>query len=157
MGGAIDGPGNVTSHAEFNFYCDPAAADRVLASGVPVTVIGLNVCDRVQVGPDRRGFEAGDSPGAALSTSLLDAWFLAHPGESFSMCDPLAVAVALDPSLVALRTAGVTVTTDGTERGHSAARYGGGSIDVAVDVDVERALAAIRELAFASIRQRRVK
>ena len=148
MGGAFDYAGNVTPHAEFNFYSDPVAADLVLGSGAPVTVVGLDVCDRVQVGPDRRGFAAGDSPGAALSTSLLDAWFASHAGERFSMCDPLAVAVALDPSLVTLRSGGVGVTTRGVERGRSAFDDGRPSVEVAMDVDVERALRAIEGLAF---------
>ena len=81
MGGAFDCPGNVTPHAEFNFYCDPAAADRVLNSGVRATVIGLDVCDRVQVGPGVSGLAGGDSPAALLSTRLLDAWLGLSLGE----------------------------------------------------------------------------
>lgn len=148
MGGALDYPGNVTPHAEFNFYSDPVAADLVLGSGAPVTVVGLDVCERVLVGPDRRGFTAGASPGAALSASLLDAWLASHSGERFSMCDPLAVAVALDPSLVTLRNKGVSVTALGDERGRSAFDNGRPSVDVAMEVDVGRALRAIEDLAF---------
>jgi inosine-uridine nucleoside N-ribohydrolase len=148
MGGAFDCPGNVTPHAEFNFYSDPVAADRVLSSGAAVTVVGLDVCDRVQVGPGRRGFAAGDSPRAALSASLLDAWLASHAGERFSMCDPLAVAVALDPTLVTLRTGGVGVTTLGDQRGRSVFDDGRPGASVAMDVDVQRSLKAIERLAF---------
>jgi len=42
MGGAI-AEGNITPAAEFNIWADPEAADRVLHSGLDVTMIGLDV------------------------------------------------------------------------------------------------------------------
>jgi len=46
MGGAVWKPGNVTPHAEFNFYRDPVAAAEVLSSGLPVTIVPLDVTSR---------------------------------------------------------------------------------------------------------------
>src|SRR5690348_5317532 len=45
MGGAI-GEGNVTPAAEFNAFVDPEAAAVVFASGIPITMIGLDVTHR---------------------------------------------------------------------------------------------------------------
>ncbi len=42
----INGPGNASPVSEFNVYLDAPAYRRVLDFGVPVTVIGLDVCDR---------------------------------------------------------------------------------------------------------------
>jgi inosine-uridine nucleoside N-ribohydrolase len=45
MGGAI-AEGNITPAAEFNIWIDPEAAARVFASGLDVTMIGLDVTHR---------------------------------------------------------------------------------------------------------------
>lgn len=43
MGGAIRAPGNITSSSEFNIYVDPEAAKIVLNSGLPITLVSLDV------------------------------------------------------------------------------------------------------------------
>src|SRR3954454_19667820 len=45
MGGAV-AEGNVTAAAEFNIWVDPEAAARVFASGLDVTMVGLDVTHR---------------------------------------------------------------------------------------------------------------
>src|SRR5947199_5355866 len=42
MGGSLSG-GNVTPAAEFNFYVDPEAARIIFDSGIPLTMVGLDV------------------------------------------------------------------------------------------------------------------
>ncbi|MDO4219350.1 MAG: nucleoside hydrolase [Synergistaceae bacterium] len=55
MGGAIKTPGNVTPYAEFNVYQDPDAFDIVLKSGVPITLVPLDLTQRLLV--PRENFE----------------------------------------------------------------------------------------------------
>jgi purine nucleosidase len=43
MGGAIRYDGNTTPQAEFNAYCDPHAAHIVFHSGLPITLVPLDV------------------------------------------------------------------------------------------------------------------
>jgi inosine-uridine nucleoside N-ribohydrolase len=52
MGGAI-GLGNMTPAAEFNIWADPEAAAAVFESGVPVTMVGLDVTHQAIVTPER--------------------------------------------------------------------------------------------------------
>ncbi|KTC90692.1 nucleoside hydrolase [Fluoribacter dumoffii] len=57
MGGAVDTRGNLAdvdhtiknTSAEWNFYVDPYAADKVLRSGIPITLVGLDVTNQVPV------------------------------------------------------------------------------------------------------------
>jgi purine nucleosidase len=47
MGGAIRAEGNTTPLAEFNTYCDPHAAHIVFHSGMPLTLVPLDVTYKV--------------------------------------------------------------------------------------------------------------
>ncbi|PKB77885.1 MAG: hypothetical protein BZY88_20385 [SAR202 cluster bacterium Io17-Chloro-G9] len=140
MGGAVHVPGNVTPHSEFNFYSDPEAADLVLTSGVPVTLIDLAICRRV--GIDRQAVErltTRSRPGR-LAIQLLANWFRREPHrEWFTFYDPLAMAVALDPDLVSTYPASVRVETANLERrGESLVNERGGPVAVAQQVDSQR-------------------
>jgi hypothetical protein len=53
MGGSLSG-GNITPAAEFNFYVDPEAARIVFDSGVSLTMVGLDVTNKVII-PARAG------------------------------------------------------------------------------------------------------
>jgi purine nucleosidase len=53
MAGAYFEVGNITPTAEFNVYVDPEAADVVLRSGVPITMVPLDVTHGVLSTPDR--------------------------------------------------------------------------------------------------------
>jgi len=49
MGGAAMCLGNITPSAEFNIYVDPHAANVILDSKIPVTMMGLDVTHKVNV------------------------------------------------------------------------------------------------------------
>ncbi|MGI8479419.1 MAG: nucleoside hydrolase, partial [Gaiellaceae bacterium] len=51
MGGSI-AEGNFTPAAEFNLWCDPEAAAIVFASGLDVTMAGLDVTHKAILGPE---------------------------------------------------------------------------------------------------------
>ena len=148
MGGAVEVPGNITPHAEFNIHEDPWAANAVFESGIPVTLVGLDVTHQTfmqrQDGPE--WFE-GDSKSAQLGNGILADRFRELDGtDEFHLHDPLAVAAAIKPDILSYRAAKVSVVTDGEERGRTVASYGEGCVKVAVGVDVERAVGIVRSL-----------
>ncbi len=148
MGGAVSVRGNITPHAEFNIHEDPWAANAVFASGIPVTLVGLDVTHRTFMhrkdGPQWFG---GESKTAELGNRILADRFRELDGfDEFHLHDPLAVAAAIEPDVLTCRTASVSVVTDGEERGRTIASYGEGPVKVAVGVDVGRAVEIVRSL-----------
>jgi inosine-uridine nucleoside N-ribohydrolase len=127
MGGAIAVPGNVTPSAEFNFHVDPEAAAVVFRSGLPLEIVPLDATEQVRL---RRGdLAAALARGRSSIARFIDD-FTGHlfafgdrrGHEGFALHDPLAVGVALDPSLVELEPYHVDVEDEGrVTRGASVA------------------------------------
>jgi inosine-uridine nucleoside N-ribohydrolase len=69
MGGAI-AEGNVTPAAEFNVWADPEAAARVFASGLDVTMIGLDVTHRALLTADHAARLRAAGPIGAFTADL---------------------------------------------------------------------------------------
>ncbi len=118
MGGAVRVPGNVTPAAEFNFFTDPDAVAAVLASGIPVEVVPLDVTRQVLL--TRRALEqalgAADSPRARFLRDVTRRALDRGEGErGMPLHDPLAVGVALDPTVVGLERLHVAMETEGRE------------------------------------------
>ena len=150
MGGQGDGSGNVTPYAEFNIWDDPYAANVVFGSGVPVTLLGLNISRQTSVARDDESWMSDETPGERLAAQVLEKWFDLDEEEHrarFSLHDPVTVMAALRPDLIETRAATLTVRTEGERVGEIVADYGsGGSVDVAVGVEVAEALAVMRGL-----------
>ena len=142
MGGAVDGPGNRTPDAEFNIWNDPEAAQRVFESGIPITLVGLDVCNLVTL--TATDVNSSHTP----SGEMMRSWFHTHPDRDvFQLCDPLAMAVAIDPSIIEIDVTGVSVDcSEDASRGNTLRDPQGPSISVATHVDVARARAVIIDL-----------
>ena len=151
MGGALTVPGNVTPGAEANIMQDPEAADAILRSGVETTMIGLDVTHQaVLTRRDierwrRLGTAAGDFL-AGMTDFYIDAYSATQPElKGCGMHDPLAVAAALDPTLVTTLGMNLQVDLEGAYRGrtigdraHDRLTYSHKTTQVAVRVDIAR-------------------
>ncbi len=103
---------------EWNILCDPEAARIVFTSGVPITMVGLDVTLRCSLSLQEvdRLRQAG-SAGLGLLYELTQKW-LAHSGaKSPILHDPLAVATLIDNSVVRFEPRIVQVALEGTHRG----------------------------------------
>jgi len=116
MGGSISG-GNVNAAAEANIYNDPEAAQIVFQAGWPLTMVGLDVGDKTLLSRkylDQLNVKHGPVNDFMHSVAqflvTLSAKF-GSPGTP--MYDPLAVGVAIDPTLVKAPALHVDVETRG--------------------------------------------
>jgi inosine-uridine nucleoside N-ribohydrolase len=119
MGGSLTG-GNITPSAEFNFYVDPEAARIVFDSGVPITMVGLNVTQKVLIGEQQlSALEAVKTPVSQAAAKILRST-IEHIGKgrgitakTMAMHDPLTVAHLVDPSILKLKDYYVQIETSG--------------------------------------------
>jgi inosine-uridine nucleoside N-ribohydrolase len=124
MGGSI-GEGNFTVSAEFNIAADPEAADVVFRSGVPITMIGLDVTHQALLDRDDatalRGLGNASGQIAAELTEFALARNLEWSGSTTTAIhDAVAIAHLVVPDLVAVARYHVVVdTTDGPARGRT--------------------------------------
>lgn len=112
MGGVFLDPAR---SAEYNFKCDPDAAQVVLDSGAPLRLVGLDVTEQVHLtraDADRLA-EHGRFGRFAADHTL--GWIAER--DSCALHDPLAVAVVTRPGLVAWQDAYVAVETGPVNRG----------------------------------------
>jgi purine nucleosidase len=116
MGGAYFEVGNTTPAAEFNIYVDPHAADLVLRSGIPVTIIPLDVSHKaLTTAPRIQRFRAlGTRCGRAVAEML--EFFERHDVEKYGadggpLHDPGVIAYLLEPDLYSGRKVNVTIET----------------------------------------------
>ena len=149
MGGSI-GEGNVTPAAEFNAFVDPEAAAMVFGSGIPITMVGLDVTHRALF-TRAHAERLRDAGRAGRFVAELSDFFQAFHERSYRfdgspIHDAMAVAHVIDPTLLTTTNVNVVVETrsehcDGRTvvdlRGVAGREP---NADVGVDVDAERFL-----------------
>ncbi len=116
MGGSTT-RGNTRPYAEFNAFVDPEAAEIVFASGVPLTMVGLNLTHQALATPDVIArLRAIGSPAADAAVGWLGFFAEAyHTVFGFAgppVHDPCALALLIDPSLVRCVDAFVAIETE---------------------------------------------
>ena len=117
MGGSLSG-GNITPAAEFNLYVDPEAARIVFDAGIPLTMVGLDVTEKVLLREEHvRVLERGQNPVSQAAGKIMRATLArAHHGVDatvIAMHDPLTVASLIDRKLLKFADYYVEVETEG--------------------------------------------
>jgi inosine-uridine nucleoside N-ribohydrolase len=141
MGGAVEVGGNVTPYAEFNIYDDPDAASIVFSSGIPIRLIGLDVCNETYVTTKDESWLSLESHGGKLASQILANWFDSRDDSAiYHLCDPLAIAAAIQPDLMTYRQASVMVESeDATRKGQTTANYSASGVRIALSVKAPEA------------------
>jgi purine nucleosidase len=116
MGGAYFEVGNVTPAAEFNIYVDPEAAQVVFRSGVPLTVMPLDVTHKaLTTRPRIEAFRAlGTDVGHTVAewTDFFERFDMEKYGsEGAPLHDPCVIAHLIRPGLFSGRHVNVEIET----------------------------------------------
>lgn len=117
MAGAYFEVGNVTPAAEFNVYVDPEAAGVVLGSGIPITMLPLDMTHQVLSTRERieKLRRLGNKAGRAVAEMLTfsEAFDVKKYGWTGApLHDPNVIAFLLLPELYSGRTVNVSIETD---------------------------------------------
>jgi inosine-uridine nucleoside N-ribohydrolase len=153
MGGSTE-RGNRTPYAEFNAWVDPPAAAAVLASGLPFTMVGLNLTHQARATADVIArIRALATPLAETVAGWLDFFGSTYRSlfgaDAAPVHDPCAVALIAEPGVVRSVDAFLAVETEGRwTRGATAVdlrgRYGRTpNARIAMELDVDRFWAAV--------------
>ncbi len=157
MGGVVRGPGSLDlPYVEHNIRCDPEAAQIVFASGLPITLVPLDVTMRVRINRDgmARIAAAGTPFHAAVADQVARYPRFGRLGYTF-LHDPLAAALVARPDLATYTTAHLDLElgghhTAGATLLRAPSDDAPANVRVALDVDV----AAAEEFVIARIANR---
>lgn len=118
MGGVFYRKSEIITPTEFNAFCDPESLKIVLDSGVPITMVGLDVTMQVLIEAEQ--YEELGRIDTQLGKLVMD-WLRFYEklhrnsmGVGGAMHDPLALALVIDPTLVRTRPVHIGVDLNGT-------------------------------------------
>jgi len=109
-------PGNITPVAEFNIYTDPEAVKKVFASGLPITLVGLDVTTKVvlklhHLAEIERANTCLTNFVGRMVRYYMEACRMFENVDGCCLHDPLAVGIAIDENLVNTEMVYVDVET----------------------------------------------
>ncbi len=117
MGGAALTLGNITPSAEFNIYVDPHAANIVLNSGVPITMMGLDVTHKVNVNSIIiNNIKKNNNKASKFFSELMEFYSRFHKKlyetDESPLHDPCVIAYLIDNDLFKGKLVNVKVEED---------------------------------------------
>ena len=144
MGGAVRTKGNITPDAEFNVFVDPLAAKMVFESGLPITLVPLDVTHQVTLTPqviEERVNPIQNSFSQFVIEAIgydLTAHRFQRGSELIYLHDPLAVGVVIDSDLVRKERLSIDVEIQkGQHFGQISETSDDPKIDVCLEVDAK--------------------
>ncbi len=146
MGGALDVPGNIPEvnariknpYAEWNVFVDPYALDVLLRSGVPLTLVPLDVTNQYQLTPAfiKRLGQHQSTPAAEFLYRALRRLARVVGARPYYFWDPLTAVVAACPELATFRDECIRVIQEeGQQSGRTIIDPVGYPVRVCVTVD----------------------
>jgi len=141
MGGAL-GKGNMTSAAEFNVFTDPHAAEIMYQSGVPITMVGLDVTMKALLTPETMDKLTTVGRTGEMLHALFDHY---HDGgqTGIPMHDVNTLFYLLHPEAFTTEKMWIDVQTDGPANGETVGdirgAYDDGQTNATVCVDIDAA------------------
>ena len=141
MGGIGEGKGNITEHAEFNFWVDPDAADIVLNSKMNIKMIAWDTT-QIYGYLDKKNFEDLEKINTPLSRFAiniqkkgLEYYKIKYNEHKIDLADPLAMAVMINDEDTNYKRCNIKIILEGEERGKDLISFNkNGNIKLATQV-----------------------
>ena len=144
MGGSLRAGGNITPAAEANFYHDPHAADFVLRHGCNITLVGLDVTNRVICPRSFFARLASESPKMGgllhdMAEFYIDFYETVGKFAGCGMHDTSALVACIAPELFTTEPHALRVALSGDRSGEmiAVANSTAQAVNVCTDVQAE--------------------